>query len=69
MMILACPNLQLRRHSTVSLAVVVVRVVRHSTRSRITDGDARRDDQKGVGEAGVLRVGALVESVPGDERP
>jgi hypothetical protein len=33
----------------------------------IADGDAGRDDQEGVREAGVLGIGALVERVPGDE--
>ena len=51
----------------VALAVVVLRVVRQQHAQPVADGDAGRDDQEGVGEAGVLRVGALVERVPGDE--
>ena len=58
--------LQLGRYN-VTLAVVVVRVVRQQHAQPVTDGDAGRDDQEGVGEAGVLRVGVLVERVPSDE--
>ena len=58
--------MQLGRYN-VALAVVVARVVRQQYAQPVTDSDAGRDDQKGVGKAGILRVGALVESVPGDE--
>ncbi len=58
--------IQLGRYN-VALAVVVVRVVRQQHAQPVADGNAGRDDQEGVGEAGVLRVGALVERMPGNE--
>ena len=57
---------QIGRHD-VALAVVVLRVVGQQHAQAVADGDAGRDDQEGVGEAGVLRVGELVERLPGDE--
>ena len=68
MRILAWPSwsMQLGRDD-VALAVVVLRVVGQQHAQPVADGDAGRDDQEGVGEAGVLRVGELVERVPGDE--
>ena len=51
----------------VALAVVVLRVVGQQHAQPVADGDAGRDDEERVGEAGVLRVGELVERLPGDE--
>ena len=68
MTILAWPScLELLGRDDVALAVVVVRVVRQQDAQPVADGDAGGDDQEGVGEAGVLRVGELVERLPGDE--
>ena len=68
MRILACPKpCPAVRRDDVALAVVVVGVVRQQHAQPVANGDAGRDDQEGVGEAGVLRVGELVERVPGDE--
>ena len=55
------------RWHEVALAVVVLRVRRQQHPQAVPDGDPRRDDQEGVSEAAVLRVGRLVEGVPGDE--
>ena len=60
------PFHQLGRHH-VELAVVVVGVVGQQHAQAVADGDARRDDEERVAEAGVLRVVDLVERVPGDE--
>ena len=49
--------LKLGRHD-VALAIVVLRVVGQQHAEPVADGDAGRDDQECVGEAGVLRVGA-----------
>ena len=58
--------LQLVGRHDVALAVVVLRVVGQQHAQPVADRDAGRDDQEGVGEAGVLRVGQLVERLPGD---
>ena len=47
--------------------VVVVRIVRQQHPQPIADGDAGSCNQKRVGESRVLRVGQLVECLPGDE--
>ena len=57
---------QLGRHH-VELAVVVVWVTGQEHAEAVSDGDARRDDQEGVGEARILRIGELVERLPGDQ--
>ena len=44
---------QVGRHD-VDLAVVVVRIVWQQHAQAVADGDARRDDQEGVGEARIL---------------
>ncbi len=43
------------------------RVVGQQHAQPVADGDAGRDDQEGVGEARVLRVGELVQRLPGDQ--
>jgi hypothetical protein len=55
------------RGHDVEQAVVVVRVGRQQHPQPIPDGDARSDDEEGVAEPAVLRVGHLVERVPGDQ--
>jgi len=51
----------------VELAVVVVGIVGEQDAEAVADGNAGGDDEERVGEAVVLRVGQLVEGVPGDE--
>ena len=51
----------------VHCAVVVARVAGQQHPQPVADRDAGRDDQEGVGEAGVLGVGQLVERLPGDQ--
>jgi hypothetical protein len=47
--------------------VVVLRVAGEQDAQPVLDRDAWRDDEERVGEPGVLRVGQLVERVPGDD--
>ena len=47
--------------------VVVLGVVGIEYPKPVADRDPRGDDEEGVGEPAVLRVGDLVQSVPGDE--
>ena len=66
--ILAWPSCSSRwAGNDVPLAVIVLRVVRQQHAQPVADGDARRDDQKRIGEAGVLRIGELVQRLPGNE--
>jgi len=51
----------------VALAVVVARVLWEQHAEPVADRDARGHHEEGVGESVVLRVGQLVERVPGDE--
>ena len=51
----------------VEFAVVVRRLRGEQHAQPVADGDARRDDEEGVGEAGVLGVAPLVERLPGDD--
>ena len=51
----------------IALPVVVVRVGGQQHTQPVTDGDARRHDQKGVGEARVFGVGEFVQRLPGNE--
>ena len=50
-------------------SVVVAGQVRAKDLEAVADRDARRDDQERVREALVLRVGQLVQRLPGDEHP
>lgn len=59
-------GLKFQRHN-VELAIVVVGVVGQQHPQPIADGNAGRDDQKGVTETRVLSIGNFVENVPGDE--
>ena len=47
--------------------VVVVRVVGQQHAEAVADGDAGRDDEEARAEPLVVRVGQLVEGLPGDE--
>ena len=47
--------------------VVVLGVVGPEHPQPVADGDARSDDEERVGEPAILRVGDLVQGVPGDE--
>ncbi len=47
--------------------VVVLGVVGPEDPQSVADGDSRRDDEERIGEPAILRVGDLVQSVPGDE--
>ena len=60
-------RLELVRREEVALLVVVAGEVRPQDLEAVADGDARRDDEEGVGEPLVLGVGELVERLPGDE--
>lgn len=51
----------------VALAVIVGRIVRQQHAQPVANGDPRRDDQEGIGESRVPRIGELVERVPCDE--
>ena len=51
----------------IAQAVVVLRVVGQQHAQPVANGDTGRDDEEGVGEARVLRIGAFVERVPSDE--
>ena len=51
----------------VAKPVVVLGVVGPEHPKPVADGDSRSDDKERVGEAAVLRVGDLVQSLPGDE--
>lgn len=48
-------------------AVVVPRIVRKQHAEPVADRNARGDNQEGIGESSILRVGALIQGVPGDE--
>ena len=50
-------------------AVIVVGVVGEQHPQPVTDGDAGRDDQEGIREARILRVGQFVQGLPGDQHP
>ena len=47
--------------------VIVLGVVGPEHPKPVADGDSRGDDEERIGEPAVLRVGDLVQSVPGDE--
>ena len=51
----------------VALSVVVVRALGQQDPQAVSDRDAGRDQQEGIGEASVLLVGGLVERLPGDQ--
>ncbi len=51
----------------VMLAVIVVGIVGQQHPQPVADGDAGRDDQEGIRKAGILRIGHLVQSMPGDQ--
>ena len=57
---------QIGRHQVVQ-AVVVVGVGGQQDTQPVADGDAGGADQEGVRETGVLRVGQLIERLPGDQ--
>src|SRR5712671_1625855 len=57
------------RRQNVTLAVVVVGIVRQKNAQAIADRDSRANDEKGIGESGVLRIRELVERLPGDQHP
>ena len=56
-----------RGRDDAELPVVVVGVRRLQDRQAALDGEAGGDHQDGAGEAAVLRVGRLVEHLPGDD--
>jgi hypothetical protein len=58
---------QLLARDHIHLAVVVLGVVGQQHAQAVANGDARGHDEEGVAEAGILRVGQLVERLPGDE--
>jgi len=51
----------------IALAVVVARVVWQQHAETVANGDARSDQQEGIGEPGVLGVRELVQRLPRDE--
>ena len=55
------------RWSDVTNAKVVLRIVRQENAQPIADGNAWRNDQKGVGETSILGICELVQRMPGDE--
>ncbi len=52
--------------NNVHRTVIAFRVGWQQHAKSVADGNAGGDDQKGVGEAGVLGVGDLIEGVPSD---
>ena len=57
---------QLRRHDLQG-AVVVARIAGQQDPQPVADGNARGDDEKGVGESSVLFIRQLVQRLPGNE--
>ena len=57
---------QIGGHQVVG-AIVIACVIGQQHAQPVADRDAGCDDEKGVGEARVLRVGQLVERLPGDQ--
>ena len=55
------------RRDDVALAVVVLRIVGQEHPQAVADRDAGSDDEERVREPGVLRIGELIEHVPGDK--
>ncbi len=53
----------------VPFAVVVRRVIGQEDAQAVADRDAGTDEEKGVAETRILRIGQLVERLPGDEHP
>ena len=51
----------------VELPIVIVRVVGHQDAQTVADGDAGRDYEESIGEAGILRIGQFVQGLPRDE--
>ena len=55
------------RRNQVHLGVVVVGIIGQQHAQAVADGDARRDNQKRIGETRILGVGQLVQRLPGDQ--